>query len=172
MTTKHNLVILDTPSLLLATTSPPISSQHLSSFLLTLSAHPAVHSLVLSLPADEPFLAPAASAALAHLHDHSPGKSMSGGGGYESLEKENASFVVSATHMARTVMSCRPLGTGWAEDVSGVVRVTRGGAADDEEGDGDGAADREVDAVKEGEWLYFVGGDGAVDVWGRGEGAS
>lgn len=79
------------------------------------------------------------------------------------MAAENANFIVSAVQMASWVVSCRMLGTGWAEDVSGVVRVTRGGYAEEDEDEGPG------EGVKEGEWLYSVAGDGGVRVWGRGE---
>jgi len=120
-----------------------------------------MHSIITAIPADTPFLAPAEDAAVAHLHNH---RQHSGSGsGFEPLAIDNAAFMVSLTHMAKWVLSCRMLETGWAEDVSGVVRVTRGGCADgdDEEYRGD--------EVREGEWLYHVGGDASVKVWGRGE---
>lgn len=59
-------------------------------------------------------------------------------------------------HAADRVVSLRMLDTGTARDVSGVVRVTgeRG-----EEGE---------DGRRDGEWLYFVAGDGGVRVFERG----
>jgi len=94
-------------------------------------------------------------------------------GGYEALESENAAFTVAAVQAARSVVQCRALGTGWAEDVSGVVRVTRGGCCDDEDIESSTSvseADRDVhEPVQEGEWLYYIGGDGGVKVWGRGD---
>ncbi len=51
-------------------------------------------------------------------------------------------------------MSVRGLDTGVAKDISGVLRVTRGAEAGGE--------------VEEGEWLYFVGGDGGARVLERG----
>jgi len=90
-------------------------------------------------------------------------------GGYEALESENAAFMVGAVQAARCVVQCRALGTGWAEDVSGVVRVTRGGCCDDDE-EPDAEADHDIPApVQVGEWLYYIGGDGGVKVWGRGD---
>jgi elongator complex protein 6 len=59
----------------------------------------------------------------------------------------------------------RALDTGKARDVSGVIRVCRGGAWDVEEVDeGVGKEER-----KELEALYFVQGDGGVRVFERGE---
>lgn len=54
-------------------------------------------------------------------------------------------------------MSVRELDTGSARDVSGVLRVTKGGGW--EEGG---------EAVEEREVLYFVGNDGGVRVFERG----
>lgn len=53
-------------------------------------------------------------------------------------------------------MAVRELETGAARDVSGVLRVTRGG-------------DCEGGEVEEREMLYFVGRDGNVRVFNRGE---
>lgn len=50
----------------------------------------------------------------------------------------------------------RLLDTGTAKDVSGVVRITRGG----------GGLER---AIEEHEYLYHVGGDGGVKVFERGQ---
>jgi elongator complex protein 6 len=169
--TTHTLLILDTPSLLLHTTTPPITSTALSTLFLTLRNLPTVHSAIVSIPADGPFLAPAASLATAHFHGQryvpngrGAGASLEGGG-HEALESENAAFTVGAVQAARCVVQCRALGTGWAEDVSGVVRVTRGGCCDGEETDTDDTGE----PVQEGEWLYYIGGDGGVKVWGRGD---
>lgn len=52
-------------------------------------------------------------------------------------------------------MSVRELDTGAARDISGVLRIGRGG--------GEGAED-----IDEKEVLYFVGGDGGVRVFERG----
>jgi len=149
------------PSLLLHTTSPPITASQLTVLLLTLRSYPQVHSTIVAMPADMPFLAPAEDAAVAHLHNHrlNPGS----GSGFEPLAIDNAAFMISVAHMAKWVLSCRMLGTGWAEDVSGVVRVTRGGCAHED------AESHGGDEVKEGEWLYHVGGYASVKVWGRGE---
>lgn len=72
-----------------------------------------------------------------------------------TLEKEHAALVLSAAHEAEMVLSLRLLDTGTAKDVSGVVRITRGG----------GEPSRNVE---EKEYLYFVGGDGGVRVFERG----
>lgn len=58
-------------------------------------------------------------------------------------------------------MGVRELETGAARDVSGVLRATRGGAWDDDEGD--------AEVVGEKELLYLVQRDGNVRVFNRGE---
>ncbi|KAI0972020.1 hypothetical protein F4678DRAFT_66612 [Xylaria arbuscula] len=75
-----------------------------------------------------------------------------------SLEKEHSSLAISLAHDAHLVMSLRILETGTAKDVSGVLRVTPGG---DEEIAGTLVEDREL--------LYFIGGDGSVRVFERGQ---
>ncbi|KAK0725590.1 hypothetical protein B0H67DRAFT_680921 [Lasiosphaeris hirsuta] len=72
------------------------------------------------------------------------------------LEKEHASFVLSLAHEAQTVISLRLLDTGTAKDVSGVMRITGGG-------------DDSGTLVEEKEYLYHIGGDGGVRVFGRGQ---
>lgn len=94
-----------------------------------------VHATVVAISADDPLL---------HAQN-------------TTLEKDHAAFALSLAHEARIVMALRLLDTGTARDVSGVVRVTGGGKADEDEA-GKG----------EGEFLYFVGGDGGVRVFERG----
>ena len=72
-----------------------------------------------------------------------------------TLEKESAAFVLGQAHAADRVVSLRMLDTGTARDVSGVVRVTGERGEDD-------------DGRRDGEWLYFVAGDGGVRVFERG----
>lgn len=64
--------------------------------------------------------------------------------------------MLSLAHEAEAVLSLRLLDTGTAKDVSGVVRISRGG----------GALDR---VVEEHEYLYHVGGDGGVKIFERGQ---
>lgn len=82
------------------------------------------------------------------------------------LERDHAAFVTGLAHQARLVMSVRLLSTGVAKDVSGVLRVTRGAMATEEEGDGI----RTMGDMAEMEVLYFVSGDGSVNVFERGAG--
>jgi elongator complex protein 6 len=79
------------------------------------------------------------------------------------LEAAHAAFVVQQAHVSQWVMSLRPLDTGKARDVSGVVRVSRGGAWDDDVEEEKEAEKKELEA------LYFVQNDGGVRVFERGE---
>ncbi len=54
-------------------------------------------------------------------------------------------------------MSGRGLDTGYAKDVSGVLRISRGAGTEPVETD-----------IEEKEYLYFVEGDGGVRVFERG----
>lgn len=72
------------------------------------------------------------------------------------------------------MIGLRLLDTGTARDVSGVLRITRGGACcedaepddtTDEDSDGDW---QKRERVEEGEFLYYVAGDGSVKVFERG----
>lgn len=67
------------------------------------------------------------------------------------LEVEHAAFVVALAHSAAWTVALRQLDTGVARDVSGVIRITRGG---------EGGEEKEV--------LYYVG-DGPVEVFDRGQ---
>ncbi|KAH8196577.1 hypothetical protein TruAng_009271 [Truncatella angustata] len=73
-----------------------------------------------------------------------------------SLEKDHAAVTLSLAHEAEMVVSLRLLDTGTARDVSGVLRVTPGG-------------DATGFVTEERELLYFVGGDGGVRVFERGQ---
>lgn len=78
------------------------------------------------------------------------------------LEADHAAFLLRIAHQADFTISLRLLDSGTARDVSGVVRVTMG----------DGAVETEEDIrkrVEEKELLYFVGGDGGVKVFERGQ---
>ncbi|RDW64036.1 hypothetical protein BP5796_10538 [Coleophoma crateriformis] len=79
-----------------------------------------------------------------------------------SLESNHAEFLMGIAHQADSIMSLRLLDTGTARDVSGVIRVTQGSHAVSES---DGSSKR----TEEKEVLYFVGGDGGVKVFERGQ---
>lgn len=141
---KRIFLILDAPDTLLATsTTTPSALHHL---ILTLRSR--VHSAILTLSADLPLVS--ASAGASNLGSGNPLPT--------PLERDTASFPVQQAHAAKFVMGVRELETGAARDVSGVVRVTRGGDALDEEGE----------EVREMEALFLVGRDGGVKVFERG----
>jgi elongator complex protein 6 len=62
------------------------------------------------------------------------------------------------------VLQLRTLDTGAAKDVSGVLRMSRGGGYDASQTEGG-----KEDEIAEKEVLYFVQRDGGVRVFGRGE---
>jgi len=138
-------LILDSPTLLLSTTATP-SASALSSLLLSLRSLVTTSTLITQ--ADSPFLAAALPDS---THQSTP------------LEAAHAAFVVQQAHVSKWVLSLRPLDTGKARDVSGVIRVSRGGAWDDDDAEEENEQQRELEA------LYFVQNDGGVKVFERGE---
>lgn len=77
------------------------------------------------------------------------------------LEADHAAFLLSTAHQADFTMSLRLLDSGTARDVSGVIRVSIGDQSS-ENGD-------LQKRIEERELLYFVGGDGGVKVFERGQ---
>jgi len=78
------------------------------------------------------------------------------------LELDHAAFLLSVAHQADFIMSLRLLDSGTARDVSGVVRITAG--------DQNVGGEEDIQArVEKKELLYFVGGDGGVKVFERGQ---
>ncbi|TVY30346.1 Elongator complex protein [Lachnellula hyalina] len=78
------------------------------------------------------------------------------------LEKDHAAFLLSVAHQADFTMGLRLLDTGTARDVSGVVRITVGDQFIED--------NRDIQRrIEERELLYFVGGDGGVRVFERGQ---
>lgn len=128
------VLVVDQLDLLLAAAGGEggISSVQLRELLLELREK--THAAVVTLAADEPLI----------------------NSQMTTLEREHASFVMSLAHEAGMVISLRLLDTGTAKDVSGVMRITRGG-------------DDYGLRVEEGELLYHVGGDGGVRVFERGQ---
>jgi elongator complex protein 6 len=59
------------------------------------------------------------------------------------------------------IMSLRLLDSGTARDVSGIIRITQG--------ESDMANENMAENIEERELLYFVGGDGSVKVFERGQ---
>lgn len=140
--TRDAILVLDNPDVLLALTLA--SAHELSNFLLKLRS--LVHSTVLVCSADLPLLSAATS-----ITETLP----------TPIEAESAALVVQEAHNARFIMSVRELETGAAKDISGVLRVTRGGAAYNWEGE-------QPEEVKEVEALYLVQRDGNAKVFERG----
>ena len=85
--------------------------------------------------------------------------STSGLQGATPLETDHAAFGIGLAHRARAVMQLRTLETGAARDVSGVLRISRGG----------GWTVGAEDNLDEKELLYYIQRDGGVRVFGRGE---
>ncbi|KAF7926485.1 hypothetical protein BELL_0529g00070 [Botrytis elliptica] len=74
------------------------------------------------------------------------------------LATNTSALTTTLAHEADLILSTRLLDTGAARDVSGVLRITAGGnPSEGKEG------------VEEKELLYFVGGDGSVRVFERGQ---
>jgi elongator complex protein 6 len=136
---SKTILIMDGLDFLLAS-QPSITSLALSRTIMTLRQH--FHSAIITSSADSPL-----------LHNSSPAAT--------PLESEHRAFVTTIAHQSRAVIQLRSLETGAAKDISGVLRVSAGGAHDNFEDEDSG--------LEEGEWLYQVKGDGGVKVWGRGE---
>lgn len=139
---KKVTLLLDAPDILLATSTTTAAA--LNNSLLTLRSQDSVHSTIISLSADYPFV----SSAVPDFAESRP----------TPIEAETASFLTTQAHAARLVLSVRGLDTGAATDVSGVLRATRGGDCGEDSG------------IREGELLYLVQRDGAVKVFERGSG--
>ncbi|KAH7386243.1 hypothetical protein BKA64DRAFT_138149 [Cadophora sp. MPI-SDFR-AT-0126] len=98
-----------------------------------------VHATVMTLSADQPLVSTQQT----------------------SLESNNAALLLSTAHQADFIMSLRLLDTGTARDVSGVLRITGGDRIEE---------DIDIQKkIEERELLYFVGGDGGVKVFERGQ---
>ena len=145
---RKTLLILDSPDALLATTGLPTSS--LTSTLLDL--HLRASHILVHLYADDALLAPSTPP--------------------QPLEISGHNFLVKTAHMSRRILSCRVLDTGVARDVSGVLRITDNGYGVD--GSWGLQVRKETDKEEKSrgnrELLYFVRGDGSVQVFERGAG--
>ncbi|KAL4942215.1 hypothetical protein BDV06DRAFT_166627 [Aspergillus oleicola] len=141
------LLVVDQPDLLLAATGPNkgIGATEVGEWIMVLQQ--AASTTVVTISADSPLIHNAS--ALAH-QTATP------------LETEHAAFAVGLAHRAEMVMQLRNLETGAARDVSGVLRVSKGGAWGQRETVGE-------ESWEEKELLYFVQRDGGVSVFGRGE---
>jgi len=140
-TPRKILLVLDNPDFLLAA-NPGVSSIDLLDILTSLRLKDGVRSALVTCAADAPLL-------------QAPD-----GGLRSSLDERHAAFVTSLAHQASVVMSLRQLDTGWATDVSGVLRISAGGGSTvDDKG------------LEEKEVLYHVQSDGSVRVFERGGGS-
>ncbi|KAL4953610.1 hypothetical protein BDW69DRAFT_194713 [Aspergillus filifer] len=141
------LLVVDQPDLLLAATGPNkgIGATEMGEWIMGLQQ--AATATVVTISADSPLIHNASS--FAH-QTATP------------LEVEHAAFAVGLAHRAEMVMQLRNLETGAARDVSGILRVSKGGAWGQRESVGE-------DSWEEKEVLYFVQRDGGVSVFGRGE---
>lgn len=137
------LLLLDSPDVDLATAST--TTLELNRFLLRLRSQ--VHATVLICSADQPLVS-----------------SATGESKPTPIEAETAAFVTTQAHSARLVLSVRELDTGAAKDISGVLRITKGGCYDEFESD-------EHD-VNEAELLYLVQRDANAKVFSRGSDSS
>ncbi|KAF2861472.1 hypothetical protein K470DRAFT_281495 [Piedraia hortae CBS 480.64] len=135
-------VLLDNPDVLLALGLANAAS--LSSFVLQMRS--LAYTVIITCAADQPLLA-AALAPPGHMD--------------VPLETQCASFVVQQAHVARWVLSVRQLETGAAHDVSGVLRITRGG--------GDYGLYEVEGEMAELEMLFLIQRDGTARVFERGE---
>ncbi|KAL4805527.1 hypothetical protein BDV18DRAFT_141175 [Aspergillus unguis] len=140
------LLIVDQPDFILAATGPSrgIGATEMGEWIMGLQQ--AASATVVTISADSPLIHNASTSA----HQTAT-----------PLETEHAAFAVGMAHRAEMVMQLRNLETGAARDVSGVLRVSKGGAW--------GQRDIGAEAWEEKEVLYFVQRDGGVSVFGRGE---
>ncbi|GAQ04762.1 hypothetical protein ALT_2083 [Aspergillus lentulus] len=142
------LLVIDQPDMLLAATGPNkgIGATEMGEWVMGLQEH--AYATILTLSADSPL-----------IHNASTSASQSA----TPLEIEHAAFAIGSAHRADMVMQLRSLETGAARDVSGVLRISKGGAWGRCEKTG-AEADWE-----EKEMLYFIQRDGGVRIFGRGE---
>jgi len=141
------LLVIDQPDFLLAATGAGqgIGATEMQDWLMGLEQ--AVHSTILTLSADSPLLH---NAGVWSQQQVTP------------LEIEHTNLIVGLSHRARMIIQLRNLDTGVARDVSGVLRISRGGAWEEEQlKDGGKWKEREV--------LYFIQRDAGVRVFERGE---
>ncbi|KAJ5464312.1 hypothetical protein N7475_007447 [Penicillium sp. IBT 31633x] len=138
------LLIIDQPDLLLAATGPSmgIGATEMAEWITGLQQH--AHATILTLATDAPLIQNASTSA---------------GQLATPIETEHAALAIGLAHRARSVMQLRTLDTGAAKDVSGVLRISRGG----------GMTTGEEESLEEREALYFIQRDGGVTVFGRGE---
>ncbi|KAI1628884.1 hypothetical protein EDD37DRAFT_24766 [Exophiala viscosa] len=150
-TNTKPIILLDGVDFLLASV-PNMSTLALGSVLSMWRAQ--CHALMITANADAPLLHTATS------HDSGT-----------PLERDHAHFLTSMAHQSRWVWQLRGLDTGSAKDVTGVLRISRGGDLNFEEGSSGAGAQSHtrLDDMPDAEWLYQLKGDGSVRIWSRGE---
>jgi elongator complex protein 6 len=142
---RKTLLVVDTPSFLLAS-NPTLTPSILSSVILrlhTLTSHILVH-----VPADD---------ALISLSTPP-----------QPLEVNGHNLLVKTAHISSRILSCRVLDTGFARDVSGVLRVTENSTGLNL--DFRNYSGTNAEETRGGELLYLVKGDGSVKMFERGAG--
>ncbi|PKS12065.1 hypothetical protein jhhlp_001361 [Lomentospora prolificans] len=135
------VLIIDQPDSYLAMTSSQNTPGQITDMIISLREK--VHAAILTMAVDEPLIESQST----------------------TLERCHASLALSTAHEARLVLSLRRLDTGVATDVSGVLRITRGGAYEE----GIEKEDEEGEEVEAHEYLYFVAQDGGVKIFERGQ---
>ena len=137
--TARTIILIDGLDFLLAV-QPTATATQAQNLLLDLQSK--VHNIVITFAADS---------ALLHNTDASA----------TPLEFEHSTFARTLAHSSNWMFQLRPLETGQSKEVSGSMRVSKGGAWEEKDDQ-----ERKLDG---GEWLYHFRGDGVVRVWGRGE---
>ncbi|KAL2801792.1 hypothetical protein BJX63DRAFT_438490 [Aspergillus granulosus] len=142
------LLVIDQPDLLLAAAgiNKGIGATEMGEWLMGLQQ--AASATIVTISSDSPLIHNAS----AFAHEAAT-----------PLETEHAAFAVGLAHRAEMIMQLRNLETGAARDVSGVLRVSKGGAWGQRE------SVTAEESWEEKEVLYFVQRDGGVNVFGRGE---
>lgn len=145
-------LILDSPDVLVAA-----GLTDFQTLLSTISGFSqAVHASIISVIADPPLIAAASSSMQQAEDGEHAGPTVQ----FSELEQQNAGLITSLAHRATWVMQLHKLETGWAKDVSGVLAVSRGGSGEEVEETEEHAEEKEL--------LYYVKGDGVVNVFERG----
>ncbi|KAI5292984.1 hypothetical protein KEM52_005927, partial [Ascosphaera acerosa] len=139
------LLIVDHPDLLLATAEAEYTgSAELCDAIGELRE--AAHATLVTLFADSPLI---------HAPDRTP------------LSTSSASFLASMAYQADVLLQLRCLETGFAKDVSGVIRISKGGQA--AHSARWTASPQTQQGLEEKELLYDLRSDGSVVLFGRGE---
>ncbi|PHH82654.1 hypothetical protein CDD82_5290 [Ophiocordyceps australis] len=148
LSASQPILIIDQPDVLLAARGNAMTARRLHDSLLTLRQR--VHAALIVLSADHPL-----------IHSRAT-----------SLERHHAALALSLAHAAHTVMALRPLDTGAAPDVSGVLRLSTRLDHLDYAYDGQlqhhGPHKSLQQTLPSAEFLYHVAGDATVRVFERG----